>query len=79
VDNPVDNLWITPPFSTPVDNWGVFPQVIHKGTSLIHRSYPQAVSAPRRYFPPFIHVFNSFKKKNSSSNRRRWRKKWKSN
>ncbi|MGQ9510526.1 MAG: hypothetical protein ACUVS9_01240 [Thermaceae bacterium] len=56
VDNPVDNLWITPPFSTPVDNWGGFPQVIHRGTPLIHRSYPQAVSAPGRYFPPFIHI-----------------------
>ena len=56
VDNPVDNLWTTPPSFPPVDNPLSYSQVIHRETRVFHRGYPQPVSAPGRRSPPLIHI-----------------------
>lgn len=56
VDNPVDNLWTTPPSFPPVDNPLSYSQVIHREAWVFHRSYPQPVSAPERCSPPLIHI-----------------------
>jgi hypothetical protein len=44
VDNPVEMPVDNPMLLEPVDKWGSYPQVIHSGGRVIHRSYPQAIA-----------------------------------